>query len=635
MNAFTCMMRFFGLSRRRVEERLVDLLATEAVTADLTAQDEDVTLLLTASDKVELDKLAAQVADRMNVYLYSRDGKGLAARVVELLQQHGMTIAMAESCTGGMTAAALTEVPGCSSVFETGVVSYSGTCKEKLLRVRKETLKTHGAVSAETAGEMARGVRAVSGASLGISITGEAGPKAAEDHPVGTVYIALADGKRTWVHKHCFGEGRDRTAIRQAAAGHALDLARRYLEAYPTVMAGGVSMAPVPKRNSGDRLQFLDLFPRRGDSRKKSFLKIAVWALALLIMVGVVLSGYHLALAPDNNRQLQESLRGLYWDEPATLSDMAASVGEYPEGMMPRFRSLYEINPDIGGWIRIPDTVIDYPVMYYCDGYYKNHSFAHEYSSYGQPYFSTDGLSNHVVQPEILLINGNNTADEQMFSTLSSYRRIAYLRENPVIEMSTLYRAATWQVFAVLVVDARDTSFDYTQITEKTAYLDQLRDRSLFNCSLSVTGKEPLLLLSTNAEEEYGREGARLLIAAVEIADSRVEVAYEVNWNAVMPKTWTTAPTRTTAQLQADNKGDPPSPTATTVTTVTPTTGTVATSLTSTTATTQAMTETTATATGLPQENTTTSTTTVEEDRGEDNKTDQETETENDADLGN
>lgn len=161
----------------------------------------------------------------------------LAARVVQLLTAQGLTVATAESCTGGLIAAALTDVPGASKVLGTGVVSYSNACKQKLLSVSSDTLATEGAVSAATAGQMARGVRCLAEASLGVSVTGEAGPHPAEQHPVGTVFIALADEKRTWVEEWHL-DGPDRASIRQQATQQVLELLRRYLTADPDTRLG-------------------------------------------------------------------------------------------------------------------------------------------------------------------------------------------------------------------------------------------------------------------------------------------------------------------------------------------------------------------------------------------------------------
>lgn len=152
----------------------------------------------------------------------------IATRAVALLRDRGLTVATAESCTGGMIAAAITDVAGASRVFGTGVVCYSCDCKKKLLGVSAATLEKEGAVCAATAAQMAEGVRRAGDAAIGVSVTGEAGPVAAENHPVGTVFIALADEDGTVTEEHHF-DG-DRAAIRRQAAEAVLSLLIRRLE---------------------------------------------------------------------------------------------------------------------------------------------------------------------------------------------------------------------------------------------------------------------------------------------------------------------------------------------------------------------------------------------------------------------
>jgi len=116
----------------------------------------------------------------------------LAQSVVEKLTELGQTLAVAESCTGGQLSAAVTAVPGASTVFLGGIVSYTNDVKEALLDVSEETLRLHGAVSAETAREMALGVRRRLGSDYGIGITGVAGPGESEGKPAGLVYVGWA-----------------------------------------------------------------------------------------------------------------------------------------------------------------------------------------------------------------------------------------------------------------------------------------------------------------------------------------------------------------------------------------------------------------------------------------------------------
>lgn len=540
--------RFFGLDKTALSERLGDILTLPDTVATLIADDLDVTLTLTAASPV-LEETDGTLTERLGRYLYSRDGSDLAQRVVALLEEKQRTLAVAESCTGGMVASRLTDVPGCSQVFGTGVVSYSRDCKAQLLGVRRETLSRYGAVSEQTAGEMARGVRSHSGAALGLSITGAAGPKASEERPVGTVYIALADGKRTWVQEWQFGNGsRDRAAIRRAAAGAALDLARRYLEAYPTVIAGGISdeeLPPVKRQEQGWRRLLVTLFPSRDESRRIRWVKRLAWLGALLLVLGSICGSYLASHVSRSNQSLQERLGKLYWSSETEYAADEAETADarYPAGMDARFRSLYDSNPDVAGWIRIPDTDINFPVMAYTGGYYENHSFSGQYSPYGQPYFDERTVLSAQVLPRSLTIYGKYDRDNQMLTPLLAYRRLAYLNEHPVIEMNTLFVSARWEIFAVLVVDETE-DFDYarTEFTDDAdfgAHLETLQKRALFRSGTPVTTADRILLVSVDARSLYGHAGARLVVAARQTAQDRSTANFTFNYQAQMPESWT------------------------------------------------------------------------------------------------
>jgi nicotinamide-nucleotide amidase len=153
----------------------------------------------------------------------------LAKRVGDLLREAGPTLAVAESCTGGMVGGWLTEVPGSSTYFLGGVISYADSVKTSLLRVPAETIQENGAVSAECALAMARGVRDLLRADLGVSITGVAGPGGGtEAKPVGTTFFALVDPSFERV-EHTIWHG-DRTANRQQSARFALQMIIEYLQ---------------------------------------------------------------------------------------------------------------------------------------------------------------------------------------------------------------------------------------------------------------------------------------------------------------------------------------------------------------------------------------------------------------------
>ncbi len=143
--------------------------------------------------------------------------------LVDELKRRGLTVSTAESCTGGMVAARITSISGASEVFQSGAVTYANIAKHKLLGVLQSTLDEHGAVSPETAGQMADGARALTGADIGVSVTGLAGPNGAEGKPVGLVFVGVASDRLSRVDELHF-DG-DRIAIREQAADHALAMA--------------------------------------------------------------------------------------------------------------------------------------------------------------------------------------------------------------------------------------------------------------------------------------------------------------------------------------------------------------------------------------------------------------------------
>ncbi|WP_132544619.1 CinA family protein [Rhodovulum euryhalinum] len=147
-----------------------------------------------------------------------------AQTLVALARDHGLLVATAESCTGGMVSAAITDIPGSSKMFDRGFVTYSNAAKQALLGVRTETLAAHGAVSEEVAAEMAAGALARSEADLAVAVTGIAGPGGSEHKPEGRVCFALARrGAAVTTETVEFGAlGRDR--VRAASRDQALDL---------------------------------------------------------------------------------------------------------------------------------------------------------------------------------------------------------------------------------------------------------------------------------------------------------------------------------------------------------------------------------------------------------------------------
>jgi len=157
-------------------------------------------------------------------------GSARVERVVgRLLRERGLTMAVAESCTGGLIGDRLTDVPGSSQYFTGGAIVYSNAAKAAVLGVKKQTLEKWGAVSEQAVREMAAGVCRRFGTQVGVAVSGIAGPDGgSKAKPVGLVYICVMAGKRVMVERHLFRGGR--RAVKEQSAGAALQLCRRLLE---------------------------------------------------------------------------------------------------------------------------------------------------------------------------------------------------------------------------------------------------------------------------------------------------------------------------------------------------------------------------------------------------------------------
>jgi len=168
------------------------------------------------------------VRERLKEFCFSSGDASMDDAVAELFRDRGLTLSLAESCSGGLIAKRITDVPGSSRYFCEGLVTYSNRAKMRLLGIPNDLLNSCGAVSSECASAMAKGVRLASASDLGLSVTGIAGPDGgSEDKPVGTVYISLAAPDGCWTKRFQFSGNRDE--IRTLTAWTALDWLRRYL----------------------------------------------------------------------------------------------------------------------------------------------------------------------------------------------------------------------------------------------------------------------------------------------------------------------------------------------------------------------------------------------------------------------
>ncbi|MGO0122607.1 competence/damage-inducible protein A [Desulfothermobacter acidiphilus] len=233
---FYRILKLTGISECSVQEKLKDLAAASSnpkIGYIVKPGEVHVRVAATAASPEQAQALAEdlfrKVEERVSDYIFARDDEQIEEVVGRLLRNRGLTLGVAESCTGGLLGGRLTEVPGSSDYFLGGVISYANEVKERVLGVPGSTLQMVGAVSSETAKAMAEGVRRLLGSSLGLSITGIAGPGGATPRkPIGLVYVALATSTGTEVKRFEFSG--HRAAVRQGAVNGALMLLRRHLE---------------------------------------------------------------------------------------------------------------------------------------------------------------------------------------------------------------------------------------------------------------------------------------------------------------------------------------------------------------------------------------------------------------------
>ena len=231
-------LHFAGIGESALAEKVQDFLdASDPTVAPLAGQGR-VRLRITTRAATEeeahgkIRPVEEEILDRLGEYFFGEDEETLESSVGRLLAERGATVALAESCTGGLISKRLTDIVGSSAYFVEGFVTYSNASKERLLGVPKKMFAEHGAVSEPVARAMAEGARKTSGADYGLSVTGVAGPGGGtEEKPVGLVYVGVTDAEGAVAEKlDLTAWARSRSSIRERSANRALDLLRLRIE---------------------------------------------------------------------------------------------------------------------------------------------------------------------------------------------------------------------------------------------------------------------------------------------------------------------------------------------------------------------------------------------------------------------
>lgn len=235
-------VRIFGIGESAVDDIFAEEMnAMTNPSMAPYAKECDCLLQITAKAASEAEceammaPVIAHVRGRLGDYVYGMDVECIEEAVFPLLKERGMTFAAAESCTGGDVARRMTEIPGASAVFLGGAVTYTNEVKAGLLGIDAAIIEEKGAVSFEVAKAMAERVRVLTGADIGVGVTGLAGPDGDGVHPVGTVFVSMAVEGETFVRHVYMGPHRTRSFVRRMAGNFVYDMMRRWLTGLPVL----------------------------------------------------------------------------------------------------------------------------------------------------------------------------------------------------------------------------------------------------------------------------------------------------------------------------------------------------------------------------------------------------------------
>jgi nicotinamide-nucleotide amidase len=211
----------WNISESALAEKLSDLPIPSSVQLAWLPQTGRVDLRIYGSDRQAIDTIKSQITQKINEWIWGEAMDTPQSVLNELLLKHNYVISVAESCTGGLIQELLTSIPGASKIYKGGVIAYDNDVKMCQLKVSKETLDNYGAVSSDTAKEMALGIKNLFNSNIGLSVTGIAGPDGATpEKPIGLVYIGIAFGEQILAHKVVFNG--DRNSIRHKAAEYSI-----------------------------------------------------------------------------------------------------------------------------------------------------------------------------------------------------------------------------------------------------------------------------------------------------------------------------------------------------------------------------------------------------------------------------
>ncbi len=486
-------LRVFGIGESELETKVAQLLEGMNPTAALYAKTGEVHVRITAKaqNAGQADMMCAEYAAMFRRILgdlvYSEDGANLEETAVRTLLENGDTVALAESCTGGLLGQRLTSVPGASGVFGFGAVTYSNDVKHQLLGVRGGTLKKYGAVSSQTAAEMAFGAKKRGHADYGVAITGIAGPDGGTpEKPVGLVYVAVASGSHVYVRKLLIKD-RPRDYVREMATQHALDMLRRVAAALP-----------MPGAKLFTRYQQAD-FERMGPPRLHgaAFARMALALLFVAAVFGAVVLGIYLTRGG-----------GAAASGGAYPSDMGYTYGteEYTRAANSLVQRQKEQNPSVVGFVAMPGAFVEQMVAA------TPLPQPEIEAQLGMAGLDDMALISAEADPGVPMTNALVLAKEGM-AQLSRFLDAKNAGSLTTFTYYTEHYAMEYRIYALYIVDQYDTQPDgfdaqasnLSGYTDYMTYIIGAKARSMYDIPVPVAQSDSYMTLSTPDPSVPGR----------------------------------------------------------------------------------------------------------------------------------
>ena len=570
-------VRAVGIKTERVEGMLADLTATANPVVTVESDRNEVLVRVGAqgADRTAAAALCTPVlqaiVERLGDYAYGLDVDSLEAAVIKKMRNKRLGLAVVEHGTDGVLTRMLTETEHGQEVLRyTTAVDELNAAHQKL-NIPLKKLKKHGVVSEYAAVAMANAARVKVAAHIGIAVC-TAPPEYGNEKDTGVVFIAVCDRDSVYVKKlvvSVFDEA-DGDAVIDASVARALNMLRLFVDYYPERYHASIPLfkALDGRRNVTDHDRYEDnafgdilvrprqsamsailgnFIFRRGDGLL-TIMKKFIFILSLLVFLGC--SGYlgYYYYGSFAALKAAEQLRDIYY-APAEVVAASEAPEEYPENYENRFASLWLINPDIVGFLKIDNTRIDYPVVQAEDNeYYLRRAFDGSYSNHGVPFL--DYRADAARPSDNLVIYGHNMRDGQAFADLISYKDVDFYKQHPIVSLNTVHAENKYAIFAVFITNAEDTAnggevFNYHDMViaasdeDFAEYVHQIKVRSILDTGLDVIPGDELLTLSTCSDEYF--TGARFVVVARALRDGEESVNVSgamLNPTPLYPEVW-------------------------------------------------------------------------------------------------